>query len=738
MDLSQPHKSFQNAISCTRTVPHCIVCLGLYSTNYKLLCSFSTVRGGQTIHRTHTVITTKQSTHNKAKREVIAKTMCIVTSTMPSSATTMTCLTANTSSSADDEAEIKLSSIETTTIRGNNDTISMTTSMTMSNENDEASESSNLEIMMVDASNNNGSVELELVVNSTDDCSNDNTDSISTKQISCDVAAAAAADDDDDEATSSEPQTDGEDDEHIDYWIFHERQEALFCGKHALNNLLQVQQQQDSEDEETTTSGGAFSVKELQQYAKRLDDLERELLSALGEDGDNEDNESNDSKEEEKQDDSMEVDNNEEESEEQEDENATTETTTTPTPPSPPKRRRFYFGFGSRSSGSKNAKTRTNEENNTCCNTAASSDESEESSNNADSKGNFSIEVLRFALMEKYKLDLPHIRQEGLLRAEDSEDEFVDTEENDADNVVNKDDENNNGDYSDASMEEPTENYDNDADNKEHKDDETSSTSTDGEKEDEKTPEPKKTKGLLLSDMEGFICHRNDHWFAIRKINGKYWNLDSMIRQPKLISSVEELKQIIEKIETVDGGSIFCVPSGLPKPVKSKKSTTKSENLWSEKELLELLDASNNDEDVPMSTDEDEPSTEEEGEKEEKTKEEIAQEALDALRREHLDEIEHSISNGTYYSTTTSAYYDNTNNNSTEGEEETTTASTSTATNHNIHSSYNTHTHATATHSTATNSERIIDSPPSSPLSPPREPFHHMMSSSDYLVSVYN
>jgi ataxin-3 len=25
----------------------------------------------------------------------------------------------------------------------------------------------------------------------------------------------------------------------IDYWIYHERQEAMLCGQHALNNLVQ-------------------------------------------------------------------------------------------------------------------------------------------------------------------------------------------------------------------------------------------------------------------------------------------------------------------------------------------------------------------------------------------------------------------------------------------------------------------------------------------------------------------
>ena len=40
--------------------------------------------------------------------------------------------------------------------------------------------------------------------------------------------------------------------------------------------------------------------------------------------------------------------------------------------------------------------------------------------------------------------------------------------------------------------------------------------------------------GLVEStEVEGFICNRAAHWFAIRKINGLYWNLDSMKEKPE-------------------------------------------------------------------------------------------------------------------------------------------------------------------------------------------------------------
>jgi Ataxin-3 len=39
-----------------------------------------------------------------------------------------------------------------------------------------------------------------------------------------------------------------------------------------------------------------------------------------------------------------------------------------------------------------------------------------------------------------------------------------------------------------------------------------------------------------ITNMEGFIAHKDAHWFAIRKINEKFWNLNSMEKQPSIIS----------------------------------------------------------------------------------------------------------------------------------------------------------------------------------------------------------
>lgn len=39
-----------------------------------------------------------------------------------------------------------------------------------------------------------------------------------------------------------------------------------------------------------------------------------------------------------------------------------------------------------------------------------------------------------------------------------------------------------------------------------------------------------------ITEMEGFIAHKDAHWFAIRNINGRYWNLNSMKERPSTIS----------------------------------------------------------------------------------------------------------------------------------------------------------------------------------------------------------
>ncbi len=63
------------------------------------------------------------------------------------------------------------------------------------------------------------------------------------------------------------------------------------------------------------------------------------------------------------------------------------------------------------------------------------------------------------------------------------------------------------------------------------------------------------------------ICNRQSHWFAIRKINGRYYNLNSTLERPEIISHFK-LAAEMEAFQ-VEGYSVFCVLDSLPPPCTS-------------------------------------------------------------------------------------------------------------------------------------------------------------------------
>ena len=197
-----------------------------------------------------------------------------------------------------------------------------------------------------------------------------------------------------------------------EYWIYHERQEALLCGQHALNNLVQAY---------------IFSPDSLSEIAHQLDAAELNMMAQNNEGG----------------------------------------------------------------IRSKDYLRRLNE-----------------GSGNVDPQGNFSIEVLRSALMTQYGLSLPNIRQEGALNGTD------------------------------------------------------------------------------IASVEGFICNKDAHWFAIRLIHGRYWNLNSTLERPKLISHFA-LAAEMEALQN-QGYSVFCVVQGLPPPCTSAAGTSRGlpQYWWKEEDLL--------------------------------------------------------------------------------------------------------------------------------------------------------
>lgn len=89
-----------------------------------------------------------------------------------------------------------------------------------------------------------------------------------------------------------------------------------------------------------------------------------------------------------------------------------------------------------------------------------------------------------------------------------------------------------------------------------------------------------------VTNMEGFICNKQSHWFAIRLINGRFWNLNSTKEQPENISHFNLAKEI-QSLQD-DGYSVFVVPVGLPPPCASEtqRSRGKPEFWWKEEDLI--------------------------------------------------------------------------------------------------------------------------------------------------------
>ena len=68
--------------------------------------------------------------------------------------------------------------------------------------------------------------------------------------------------------------------------------------------------------------------------------------------------------------------------------------------------------------------------------------------------------------------------------------------------------------------------------------------------------------GKDVTEFQGFLCHKSDHWFAIRQIGDRFWNLNSMLERPVVVSHFQ-LATEMEKWQG-QGYTIFCVSAGLP------------------------------------------------------------------------------------------------------------------------------------------------------------------------------
>merc|ERR1719329_55581 len=69
---------------------------------------------------------------------------------------------------------------------------------------------------------------------------------------------------------------------------------------------------------------------------------------------------------------------------------------------------------------------------------------------------------------------------------------------------------------------------------------------------------------IEITTLSGFICNKESHWFAIRKINDRYWNLNSTFDHPKFISSFHLAKEI-EGLRN-SGYSVFTIENDKSLP----------------------------------------------------------------------------------------------------------------------------------------------------------------------------
>jgi Ataxin-3 len=65
-----------------------------------------------------------------------------------------------------------------------------------------------------------------------------------------------------------------------------------------------------------------------------------------------------------------------------------------------------------------------------------------------------------------------------------------------------------------------------------------------------------------ITTFQGFLCHKSDHWFAIRNIGGRFWNLNSTLERPEVVSHFT-LGSEMEGCRG-QGYTVFLIQTGLP------------------------------------------------------------------------------------------------------------------------------------------------------------------------------
>ena len=65
-----------------------------------------------------------------------------------------------------------------------------------------------------------------------------------------------------------------------------------------------------------------------------------------------------------------------------------------------------------------------------------------------------------------------------------------------------------------------------------------------------------------VTDLQGFLCHKSSHWFAIRQVDGRFWNLNSTLERPALVSHFSIGTEVANWQN--DGYNVYGIRAGLP------------------------------------------------------------------------------------------------------------------------------------------------------------------------------
>jgi ataxin-3 len=84
------------------------------------------------------------------------------------------------------------------------------------------------------------------------------------------------------------------------------------------------------------------------------------------------------------------------------------------------------------------------------------------------------------------------------------------------------------------------------------------------------------TEARKAPELENaFVCNFEDHWFALRKIDGVWYNLDSNLPAPAELSPLY-LGLLLSQLEQA-GYSVFVVKGSLPAPLNDSGSSMAAE-----------------------------------------------------------------------------------------------------------------------------------------------------------------